>query len=916
MSMAIQLHDNSIALVVGVSQYESMDFDDRPSCARSARKIAELLRDEKICGFKHVELLTEKVTRLEARTRLLDVSTREFNLILFYFSGHGVLEMERLNGELHLAVSDTDKDDLIATSLSKWDIQKFFNQSQAEKKIIILDCCFAGAYAEGALGSGADYIIDDRLKTDSSGTFIMTASREDERAWAPPNEDFPIFSRELIHTLETGVKKIGRRDYRSRNILLMNDIYNTVKTNVIKLPGNQQEPRSFNTEDGENIPFAYNRASKSLIEQFDQLLNTFSNADKPEDFKKINQGFDSLREIAVLQNETDVVEKIDNTKQLIEARIITSYGISSEAVTGPSSDAPEKIGTSPFSFFEKHKKLVIIIGLFLIISAAIFSIPVAPDKDMIKISSGSYPVGYKPDTPYLKYLQGAIAKYSDITSFISEGEKKINIGKGYWIDKYEVTNAQYKKFLEFIAQNGHVRCYPEPRNLDHLPLAYRIRRDGYIYKGNKLSESLIKKVDALLENEKPVISVSYHDASAYAGWVGKKLPTVEQWEVAARGDVDSTTLYFWGNEFDPRRVNTLERGGERTSFASNDIRVGINPKGLYGMIGNAAEWLWKHPDSSFTLKIDSDWDAYGKFEGALHVHTRYDEKILNELDIDNLYSGIRCAVTEGEEADYTDIQDMIYFSPGTRTVGVKIQSELLQAYRSTGRLTHGWLEYFFERNGYEPHFKKSIDGFWMDKYEVTNREYDIFLRWVRTNGHVKCYVSEPVGKDHRSDYSDDDQLNRPNYPVVGIDWYDAMSYATWKRKRLPYWYEWEAAVGGKDGRLFPWGHAYDSLHVNDARAETYPELTLHVDTLALGASPEGVFQLAGNVAEWMIDGPVRKPSKDAERYYIKGGGYKSFNDYEALRYFNRTGSPLARESWVGFRCVSDNNISLFSRIFQ
>lgn len=101
-------------------------------------------------------------------------------------------------------------------------------------------------------------------------------------------------------------------------------------------------------------------------------------------------------------------------------------------------------------------------------------------------------------------------------------------------------------------------------------------------------------------------------------------------------------------------------------------------------------------------------------------------------------------------------------------------------------------------------------------------------------------------------------------PVFGLTWYDAIAYARWlteqtgERWRLPSEAEWEKAARGTEGRIYPWGDFWDLERANawEAKAMTNPALreylgeTTPVDAYPLGASPYGVVDLIGNIAQW------------------------------------------------------------------
>ena len=128
-----------------------------------------------------------------------------------------------------------------------------------------------------------------------------------------------------------------------------------------------------------------------------------------------------------------------------------------------------------------------------------------------------------------------------------------------------------------------------------------------------------------------------------------------------------------------------------------------------------------------------------------------------------------------------------------------------------------------------------LDAFYIDTYEVSNRDFGEFLR---ATGHAA-----PA-------YWDDPRLNKPSQPVVGVNWYDAKAFCAWKGKRLPTEAEWEKAARGPKGLRYPWGNTFDASKVNVGK--TRPS-TLPVDSMPEAASYYGVHHMAGNVFEWVAD---------------------------------------------------------------
>ncbi len=153
--------------------------------------------------------------------------------------------------------------------------------------------------------------------------------------------------------------------------------------------------------------------------------------------------------------------------------------------------------------------------------------------------------------PAGKFLMGTDLKNADAASH----PQHVVYLKAYRIDKYLVTNAQYARF---IAATGH--------------------RPPSDWKNGKLQQGVLLY---------PVTLVNWYDASSYAKWAGKRLPTEAEWEKAARGT--DGRRWPWGNEMDPARLNTYYNVGSATDVTK--YSNGVSPYGVFDMAGNVDEWV-------------------------------------------------------------------------------------------------------------------------------------------------------------------------------------------------------------------------------------------------------------------------------------------------------------------------------------
>ncbi len=178
-----------------------------------------------------------------------------------------------------------------------------------------------------------------------------------------------------------------------------------------------------------------------------------------------------------------------------------------------------------------------------------------------------------------------------------------------------------------------------------------------------------------------------------------------------------------------------------------------------------------------------------------------------------------------------------------------------------------------------------VDGFFADRFEVTNKRYKEFVD--ATDHRVPPYW-------RNKNFPRDEE----NHPVREVSWEDAEAFAKWAGGRLPTEAEWEKAARGIDGRLYPWGNDFAKEKLNSEDAEL--AYTTPVGSFPVGRSPYGCYDMAGNLWEWTASASER----DEKFKAVKGGSWANAgadNRSSLTNYAEKT----HRSNSIGFRTARD-----------
>jgi formylglycine-generating enzyme required for sulfatase activity len=204
-----------------------------------------------------------------------------------------------------------------------------------------------------------------------------------------------------------------------------------------------------------------------------------------------------------------------------------------------------------------------------------------------------------------------------------------------------------------------------------------------------------------------------------------------------------------------------------------------------------------------------------------------------------------------------------------------------------------------------PEHQLFLKGFFLDRKEVTQEEYLRFAKMTKR-------------QTPRIEVFEDDQskLLKPEFAAMSVSWDDALAYCRWAGKRLPTEAEWEKAGRGEGKRKYPWGDKFVTNGANVDGSEDGYKYLAPPGSFDAGRSPYGLYDMTGNVAEWVNDtydesyykkSPYRDPKGPevaSDLRVVRGGSWRE------TEHNSRLSKRFAAKHWrtditIGIRCASD-----------
>ena len=194
-----------VALLIGVSEFADATLAPLPVALRDINAMYTALEDQEIGAFDAVTRLENPARQpMEEAIDALFRDRQKDDLVLLYFSGHGIKDD---TGKFSLATRTTEKHRLRTTADAASFVHEVMSSSKSRRQVVILDCCFSGAFAQG-MSAKDDASVDVKAQLGGEGRAVLTASTATQYAFAQLDEELSVYTRFLVEGICTGAADV------------------------------------------------------------------------------------------------------------------------------------------------------------------------------------------------------------------------------------------------------------------------------------------------------------------------------------------------------------------------------------------------------------------------------------------------------------------------------------------------------------------------------------------------------------------------------------------------------------------------------------------------------------------------------------------------------------------------------------
>jgi formylglycine-generating enzyme required for sulfatase activity len=235
------------ALLIGISNYNNAGLNPLPSAVKDVDALQQVLLNPEIGGFADGDVTVLKDVEkgaIETAIYHLFANRKPDDLLLFYFSGHGVTDDRR---DFYFSGLSTSKDALPPTAVSSFYVQSQMYNSRSQRQVAILDCCHSGAFPKGMKAKDVGTVD---IKLGGEGQAILTAADSSQYAFEQEGFDLSLYTHFLVEGLKTGAA-----DRDEDGDVSVDELHVYVEGKV-KSVNNSMSPKFFGQKEGHRIVLA------------------------------------------------------------------------------------------------------------------------------------------------------------------------------------------------------------------------------------------------------------------------------------------------------------------------------------------------------------------------------------------------------------------------------------------------------------------------------------------------------------------------------------------------------------------------------------------------------------------------------------------------------------------------------------
>ena len=569
------------ALLIGNTDYDDSTLKKLKAPEADLHALAEVLQDAVIGGYRVQTIFNQPLETVQSGIGELFADKQPDDLLLLYFSGHGVLDAQ---GRLCLAVRNTLRQRPRTSGIRADLLKDEMDDSRARRQVLILDCCHSGAFGAGRKGAealGQPAVLTDTFGPQGRGRVVLTATDKTSAAWEGEQIigglETSLFTHYLIEGIRTGAAADAHGQVTAAKL------YDYVFQRVTAATPTQR-PRLFADDQEGQIVIAYAQPPapqpkprpQDLLDDLNSLNLRTREGAVAELIRYLSGNDPALAALARA--------KLEELREDDSLLVRVKNSIERALATEPPETAP-RVGAA-------------------VTPKATATPP--PPTDWLTLTQ---PIALAlRRIPAGEFLMGSAD--SDQAAQDHEKPQHRVVVSEFYLAKTPTTVAQWATF----AQATHYKTTAEQKGSGW----------GLNAKGDNWEEikgawwQAPRGPGSEVKNKQthPVTQISWNDAQAFCNWLNTtalktlptglrfRLPTEAEWEKAARSS--DARLYPWGNTAPDKTYCNFNRNVGDTTPVGQYSPKGDSPYGLQDMAGNVWEWVNDWYDSSYYANSPSE----------------------------------------------------------------------------------------------------------------------------------------------------------------------------------------------------------------------------------------------------------------------------------------------------------------------